>query len=133
VNGVKGYETVEGLAPNGADVCRFFIAKQRIEHFKINGPEYKFWEIFSMVETLKSPLIIAEGLKREGLELGLCYIGKPRKHRDGVDHPPPPGMVFLVCMTPDFKIFEWRWEPEDCSRANYPNDGKRFTKIKWKR
>ena len=86
-----------------------------------------------MAETLKSPLVIAEGLKRDGLEEGLCYIAKPRKYRDGAEFPPPPQMVFLVCMTQDFKIFEWRWEQEDAARPNCPNDAQRFTHIKWKR
>jgi hypothetical protein len=133
VNGTKGYETLEGLAPNGVGVCQFLVPKNRINHFKIEGPEHKFWEIWSMVETLKAPLIIAEGLKREGLETGLCYIAKPRKYRDGADYPPPPKMVFLVCITHEFKVFEWRWEPEDVLRLNYPNDAQRFSNIKWKR
>jgi hypothetical protein len=136
VNGLKGYETAKGLAPDGGE-CEFNLLKQQIDHFRREGPEHKFWELFSLVETLKEPVVIAEGLKREGFESALCYVGKPKRYGDGWESPTPPKMVFLVCMTQDFKIFEWRWEKEDQERLDCPeNAATRFTKItetKWKR
>jgi len=104
VNGIRGYETLEGLAPSGTGSAQFLIAKQHIEHFKVDGPEFKYWELLSASETLKEPLIIAEGLKRDGFEGALCYIAKPRKYGDGWNAPPPPRMVFLVCMTHHYKM-----------------------------
>jgi hypothetical protein len=132
--GTKGYETLTGLAPAGKGDCEFKISLRHIQHFEINGPEYKFYELLSVAETLKSPLIIAEGLNRQGYERALCYIAKPKRHGSDWEGPPPPKMVFLVCMTQDFKIFEWRWEKEDSERCNYPEDaGRRFTRIIWPR
>jgi hypothetical protein len=134
VNGNKGYETLEGLAPDGTGSREFFVSKQQIEHVLKYGPESKFYELFSVSDTLKCPSIIAEGLKREGYENALCYIAKPKRYGDGWNSPASPKMVFLVCMTDEFKVFEWRWEPEDADRLNCPKNAKqRFTKIKWKR
>jgi len=125
---------VEGLAPDGSGNREFLVSQQQIKHFQQYGPEVKFWELSSVSETLKEPLVIAEGLEREGFERALCYMGKPRRHGDGWSGPPRPNMVFLVCMTHDFKIFEWRWEKEDPNNINCPeNAAKRFTEIKWKR
>jgi hypothetical protein len=129
----RGYWNLQGLAPSGEGESEFRISQAHLAHFEENGPAYKYYEAFSIDETIKSPLIIAEGLRREGYEEGLCYIGKPKKHGKDWSGPGPPKMVFLVCMSKDFKIFEWRWEKEDMARPNYPDKlTERFTKIKWK-
>lgn len=129
-----GYFTVFGQNPDGKGKveCRFAI--QHIEQIKAHAPESKFFEIQSAVEVLERPTLIYKGLERSGFEEGLCYIGVPRRFREGVEMPPPPKMIFLVCLTKDFKVFEWRWEREDAIKTGFPCDEKRrFTELKWKR
>jgi len=48
-------------------------------------------------------------------------------------YPPPSNMLFIVCTTEDFKIFERGWEKVDEKEPDYPKNVKeRFGKLKWK-
>lgn len=129
----KGFLTVLGFDPAGSVPCEFKVALKQVQHLQTLGPTHKFYELISACEVLKSPLAVFEGLQRDGQEKGLCYIGKPRCHGDGVQYPPHPNMVFLVCVTGEKTIFEWGWEREDSARPGLPvNSKQRFGKIKWK-
>ena len=86
-----------------------------------------------MAEVLKSPLVIFQGLKREGKETAFCYVGKPQRHGEDWSGPGPNGMVFMVCVTVDGVVFEWRWEKENKVDGNRPKDIKqRFENEIWK-
>ena len=129
----KGYLTCQGINPSGQGDCEFRIAKKRVDHLLAHGPVHKYFELFSVHEVLKNPKLIYEGLMRAGQEKGLCYVGTPRRHGDGVEYPPPPNMLFIVCTTEDFKIFEWGWEKVDEKEPDYSKNVKqRFGKLKWK-
>jgi hypothetical protein len=133
VNGKKGYLTCPGLDPSGCRKCVFKIALARVEHLNRVGPTHKFYELISAAKLLEEPMAIFEGLRREGLEHGLCYVGTPRCYREGAEHPPHPGMVFLVFVTKDMMIFEWGWEKEDQGKPGFPQSSRtRFDKCLWK-
>lgn len=73
-------------------------------------------------------------MNREEYEEAMCYVGKPRRYGKDTEMPGPPGMVFTVYVTKDFKVFEWRWEQADEQDADCPHDAlRRFKKVIWKR
>ena len=109
------------------------MAIRQIEHLLDAGPKSRFYELFSVAETLANPSVVFQGLERDGKEDALCYVGLPRQYGDGWEAPPRPGSVFLVCMTSDRVIFEWGWEKADELDNSYPTDRKRrFTTEIWK-
>lgn len=118
----KGYESLNALDPNSQKTREAFIAKIQIEHLLKWGPATRYYEILSVAEVLEQPTSVHKGLNREGKENALCYVGKPHRFGDGWNSPGFPGMVFLVFVTDDDVIFEWRWEAEDSQRAGYPCD-----------
>lgn len=130
----KGFFTLLGKDPAGTGECEFKIAQEQVEHLNACGPESKFYGLFSARDVLKNPAVVFEGLNRDGQEKGLCYAGTPKCYRDGSEHPPHPGMVFLVFVTEKKTIFEWRWEREDADNLGLPLQVKtRFNKMLWKR
>jgi len=129
----KGFLTVLGLGPSGLSQCEFKVPLKQVRHLETHGPTHKFYELVSACDVLKNPMAVFEGLRRDGQEKGLCYIGRPRRYGDGVEYPPHPNMVFIVCVTEENTIFEWGWEREDTARTGLPvNSKQRFGKIKWK-
>lgn len=130
----SGFFTVNGLHPSGNGQCEFKIAAAAVEALESHGPVQRFHDLKSAVEVLKSPLMIFEGLKRYKFRNGLCYIGKPRAYRDGWEGPQRPNMLFMVCMTERFAIFEWGWEKSDSGDEDVLEDtDNRFERLKWKR
>jgi hypothetical protein len=129
-----GYLTVIGFDPSGnGEEREFKILTNRVDHLQRNGPTHKYYELLSVAEVLKGPEFIFEGLQRDGQENAYCYIGKPQQHGSGWQGPTERNMVFLVCVTERFTIFEWGWEREDENNPGLPFDTKRrFKKVKWK-
>jgi hypothetical protein len=132
VTQIPGFLTTEGLDPSGSGKGEFRFCLKQVDHLLVNGPKDKYYEIYSAYDVLNNPVMIFEGLQRPGHEQSLCYVGRPRVYGDGVEYPPRPSMLFLVCMTVEKKIFEWRWEREDCNTAQPKNAKQRFGKLKWK-
>ena len=129
----KGFLVVQGLDPSGAGPCEFKISLKRVEHLNIHGPHHKYYELISASEVLKAPMLIFEGLQREGQETGLCYVGRPKRHGGNWSAPPYPMKVFLVFVTKEKTIFEWRWEKQDPEKPGFPLDSRaRFGKAIWK-
>lgn len=129
-----GYWELQGVAPSGSGNVVFRFSVSQIDHFKTSGNGEKFFEVQSAIQVLNDPTAIYLGLNRDGYEEGLCYIGKPRRFGDGTSYPGPPGMVFAVYATKDFKVFEWRWERADETNGDTTNDAiRRFGKLIWKR
>jgi hypothetical protein len=128
-----GFWTIKGAAPDGSE-REFRIPTRTVDHLQRYGPESRYYELISAEQVLKNPDLIYEGLRREGQENGLCYIGKPKCFREGAEYPGHPGMLFLVFVTKEYIIFEWRWEKVDEKLPDYPQDVKqRFETLKCKR
>jgi len=80
------------------------------------------------------PTMVLKGWKREGYENALIYVGRPDRdfRNTTIETPPPPGMVFLVFVTPDtFTISDWRWEFSDKNGPDAPEDLARCETILW--
>jgi len=104
-----------------------------VEHIQRYGPEHKFHELKLVKEVLELPTVIFEGL-REEQEDGLCYSGIPSGSYTnlGKKKPPPKGKTFVVFITSDSKVFQWRWEKADPERDGYPLEWQvRFGGQKW--
>ena len=71
---------------------------------------------------------------REEQEEGLCYAGVPscRYTNEGTRRPPPKRKTFLVFVTKDGNVFQWRWEEADPNMEGYPLKWReRFGSQKW--
>jgi hypothetical protein len=71
---------------------------------------------------------------REEQEEGLCYSGIPTGSytNEGRKKSPLKGKTFLVFLTSDGKVFQWRWEDADATREGYPDQWQeRFARQKW--
>lgn len=104
-----------------------------VEHVQRYGPEHKFHELKLVKEVLELPTVIFEGL-REEQEDGLCFVGVPSGSytNQGRKRPPLRGKTFLVFLTSDSKVFQWRWEEADPDREGYPVKWReRFARQKW--
>jgi hypothetical protein len=121
------------MSPTGAGRQEFRIPNSLVEHVQRYFPAHKFHELKLVKEVLELPTVVFEGL-REEQEEGLCFAGIPSGSytNQGSKKPPLKGKTFLVFLTEDGKVFQWRWEEADPDRKGYPeNWQKRFGKQKW--
>jgi hypothetical protein len=107
------------------------------------GPAWKFLDARLIPETVDDPTAIFEGLNRQGLEEGVCYVTVPSRRwiRDGgeaggtIEAPSPPGRVFLVFAARrewGFVILDWEWREADSDNPGCPNDwGRDFGRKIW--
>lgn len=131
--GAPKYWTLQGASPSGHGRQEFRIPNSLVEHVQRYGPPYKFHELKLVKEVLELPTVVFEGL-REEQEEGLCYAGVAscRYTNEGMRKPPPKGKTFLVFLTEDGKVFQWRWEEADPEMDGYPvNWRERFGSQKW--
>jgi len=107
-----------------------------IDHLLHNGPDVRFYELQSVAEVLQRPLVVFRGLKRDGKQNALCYVGKPNRYGENWSAPGHPDMVFMVGVTENWVVFEWGWEKMDAQNdgsCTHPVDAhRRFTKMIWK-
>jgi hypothetical protein len=132
----KGYYEFEGMAPSGEGRGTFRIVKDGIlEHFRKTGDSARLLEGLLVPAVIESPAAVFQGLKREGQEEVLVYVGVPsdrfiRNHNIRI--PCPPGRTFLVFVTLDLKVVKWRWEEADSERPGFPTDYEtRFGRRLW--
>ncbi|MFO0969765.1 MAG: hypothetical protein U0793_29770 [Gemmataceae bacterium] len=119
--------TLQGMSPTGHGRQEFRIPNSLV------GPEDKFHELKLVKEILELPTVVFEGL-REEQEAGLCYAGIPSGSytNQGRKKRPLDGKTFLVFLTEEGKVFQWRWEEADAEREGYPEKWQeRFGSQKW--
>ena len=121
------------MSIDGNGTKQFYFGDEQVAHLRRNGPERKWWEMKSAVDVLKAPNAIFEGLLRENHDNSLCYVGMPKEYGPFMEQEPATGIVFLVFVTCDGLVFEWRWEAEDPDCRGMPLNAKsRFKTLKWK-
>ena len=127
-----GYYSLAGIAlPTGGE-AEYFVSIAYVDHLRQYGPDARLWELGSVEQTIREPAMVFQGLRRDGKRDALCFVGKPKRFGQDWTAPGPPGMVFLIFLTADRVIYEWRWEKEDSSDPGYPGDYKRrFEKRIW--
>lgn len=131
--GAPKYWTLLGASPSGYGKQEFRIPHNLVEHIQRYGPEHKFHELKLVKEILALPTVIFEGLRQEQEE-GLCYAGVPscRYTNQGNKKPPAKGKTFLVFLTNEGTVFQWRWEEADPDWEGYPLKWReRFGSQKW--
>ena len=70
----RGFYTVKGIDPSGSGEREFKVAANQVEHLESHEPTHRYYELISAREVLNNPLVIFEGLQRDGQEKGLCYV-----------------------------------------------------------
>ena len=108
------------------------ITEREINQLQECGPERRWFDIAAAAEVLREPSVIFEGLKRDGFEHGLCYVGRPKLYGQSWESDIQRGMVFAVYVNCDHTVYEWRLEMEDADNPGYPVDWRtRFANRKW--
>ena len=72
---------------------------------------------------LLNPTAIFRGVREEGERNWLCYVSRPAHaydYRTGDSRIAWPGQVFLVFVTDDRIIYNWRWEKADAEDPSVP-------------
>ena len=101
--------------PTGFASHEVRLAQNHTESLLKHGLDAKFARLALVPEVLQSPMMVLRGWKRAGFDDALIYVGRPaRDFRNAqIETPPPQGMVFLVFVTPNGNISDWRWEKSD--------------------
>ena len=123
---------VPSLDPGRLIKCIFKIRLSLVEFNKVHGPEHRFYQLDLACKLTKKPTHIFRDLKRAGENLSLCYSGIPRCNYDnaGIPGPFPKGMVFVVFVTKDRFIVDWRVEEADKEDPTKPvNHRRRFGNL----
>jgi hypothetical protein len=116
----------DGLDPTGAPGASFFVSRTELETLERNGPEWKLEDARFILEAIRSPDAIFEGLLRPGQESGLCYSVRPTHDPecdDEYQNLPRFGFVFLVFARPavgGYIAFDWEWRQEDGDVPGHP-------------
>ena len=129
-----GFFVESGLHPAGKGQLDFSILQSQVRHYMRYGPAHKFFDSLLIPGVLSNPAAIFQGLKRENMEDGLCYVAIPpvRYINARVTAPPHPGKTFAVFADAKFEVFDWRWENTDSNDKNLPMDYQtRFSKKVW--
>ncbi len=135
----RGYLAIEGLAPDGSGKAIFIIAKKRIEDLQRYAPESKFLELPNVKETLESPIVIFDGLKRDDFlnSYGFCKVPLTQKRSETIETPFPPNFVFLVYVSRDDRglvVFDWEKRKVDPDYPGRPLGwASDFERIAWER
>jgi hypothetical protein len=121
----RGYLPIVGVSPDGVGEATFIIAKQKVDDLQRWGPGHKFLELQLVKETLESPDVIFEGLKREDLRDSYCFSKVPavRKLTTTIEAPFPPDLVFLVFVNRDHRgliILDWEKRKGDPDHYAHP-------------
>src|SRR6266446_1403048 len=97
------------------------------------GPDDKFYNLQNVPFAVNHPHAIFKGLEREGHETSYCYVAKPVRRfiNDTLSEPLRAGLVFVVFVSSNLEIFNWRFE-KACGDGKFPeNHHARFTKLIW--
>jgi len=134
--GKPKYWTLPALDPFGVGQARreLRLAQAHVDGLTRHGLKSRFYRLLLVREVLTNPRVVFQGWEREGFEQALCYVGSPSKdlRSESIETPPPPGMVFLVFVTPQGTLSDWRWEKSAEDNPEFPENYRvRFRRIVW--
>jgi len=119
----KGYVSIAAIDPRDGQSWDLLVANRTIDEIGARQEPDRVKTLAYLVpHCVQHPTAIFEGLRDEDDE-GLCYVSRP-PHRyvgkAGHEVPPPPDRVFIVFVSPDRVIYNWRWEPCDTEDSDLP-------------
>jgi hypothetical protein len=130
----KVFAVVTGKCPESSGECEFKISTSKIRWLNTHGPTDVFYSLKNVPFTMSEPCAIFKGLEREGQENSYCYVAKPNRRFRGEDQSVAVGeeWVFLVFLSSNLEIFNWRFERADAVDNFVPENYKtRFKKLLW--
>lgn len=117
-----------GLGPDGS-AWAFELMSDRMKR----AAEHGMGEATTLAKCVLQVLqdagaMVFQGLRRDGYEEGLCYVGSPpsRFNADGSKRTPQIDDMFFVFINEDRTIYTWGWETVPSHQHNDPTFGGRF-------
>ena len=108
----RSYQKISGaLNPDGGTFEVFL--EESVIRQAVNGPGARFHNMRLMKEVLEKPHEVHLGLRDpEDQDHGLAYVGYPDHalSAEGETRPMPKGMAFIVFMTKNRFVYDWRWD-----------------------
>ena len=131
----KVFVVQDGRCPESGQKCEFKISTEKINWLHKYGPDDKFYNLQNVPFAVNHPHAIFKGLEREGHETSYCFVAKPARRfiNDTLSEPLRAGLVFVVFVSSNLEIFNWRFE-KACGDGKFPeNHAARFTKLIWEK
>lgn len=118
----RGYSSIPAIDPNDGKPWEVMVSHAKMDLIASRGPMHAKELAWSVREVLSSPHAVFQGVREEGEETWLCYVGRPRHafNKAGQAVPPYRGEVFLVFVTDERVVYNWRWEKCDPSDPKLP-------------
>ena len=129
----KAFVVQDGKCPESGQRCEFKISTGKISWLHKYGPDDKFYNIWNLAFAVNNPNAIFKGLKREGHDNSYCYSASPARRfvNDSESIPINDGWIFLVFVSHNLEIFDWRFEHAGPVGRLPENHETRFTKLIW--
>ena len=123
----------EGKHPESRQECEFKISTEKISWLHKYGPDDKFYNLQNVPNALNHPNAIWKGLEREGHENSYCYVAKVARRfvSDTASKPVGDDWVFVVFVSLNLEVFDWRFEKVGGNGKFPENHDVRFTKLIW--
>lgn len=88
------------------------IEVQRAKKLALSGHVNRAVDLRTCREVLSGPEFVCQGLKRDGQEGGLCYVGQPdsRWNEAGQQTRTADDDIFLVVVSSNWRLIAFRWE-----------------------
>lgn len=127
----RGYSSIPAVDPADESLWEVLVSHEKMDRIARRGIMHAKELAYSVRDVLVAPRVIFQGVREEGEEDWLCYVGVP-KHaftRTGDQILPYEGEVFLVFVNGDRVAYHWGWETSDGNAPGLPPDHEnRFTK-----
>lgn len=119
----RGYAAIPAIDPRDGGQWDVLVAHSRMDAIAKRGPGHARELAFAVPFVLLRPTAIFRGVREEDELEWLCYCGTPQFAYDGATgetRAPWKNQVFLVFVTADRVVYNWRWEPCDPRRKDLP-------------
>jgi len=118
----------EGLHPDGTPGATFYISRSLLEVLETDGPEWKLEDARFILECVRDPDVIFQGLLRPRHEESLCFSVRPSHDPDEEGEFPSSlpryGFVFVAfarLAVGGYLVFDWEWREEDGEHPGHPS------------
>lgn len=133
LNRSRSFAIERGKHPESGNECDFKISTEKILWRHKYGPTDVFYNLRNVPFALTNPTAIFKGLERIGHENSYCYVAKVMRRfvSDSDSEPVEDDWIFLVFVTANLEIFDWRFERQNTRNGLPENEETRFTKLIW--